>query len=101
VDRGAGQSRWQKPLPIQVRAMTLAGDVLFVAGPRAGESAGPWDRHEAEQVVVLALSASDGAELGQCPLEDSPIFDGIAAANGRLYVALESGRLVCMEGKGP
>ncbi len=45
----------------------------------------------------MAVSASDGSELARYRLGCSPVFDGMAAAGGRLYIVLEDGRLTCME----
>ena len=54
---------------------------------------------ESEQAaLLLAVSTSDGTELAQHQLDASPVFDGMAAASGRLYISLENGHLVCMEG---
>ena len=80
------KERWSKRVPIRVRAMVLAGKVLFVAGPMTG----------ADGAKLLAISTADGSELAQVQLDAPPVFDGMAAAGGRLYISLESGRLVCM-----
>ena len=49
----------------------------------------------------MAVSASDGTVLAEHLLDCSPIFDGMAAAGGRLYICLENGQLVCMDQKRP
>jgi len=77
--------------------MLLAGDVLFVAGPPAGTSAGPWDRGEGQPALLLAVSVSDGSGLAENQLDGTPVFDGMAASAGRLYTSLENGRIVCLE----
>ena len=85
--RGEKTKRWTKPAPVHVRAMVLAGKVLFVAGPAAEAGI--------DAAMLVAVSAADGAELARCRLDSPPVFDSMAAADGRLYIALESGRLVC------
>jgi len=70
--------------------------VLFAAGPPVKERGWPKEDGEA---VLIAVSASDGTELAQYKLDSSPVFDGMAAANGRLYLSLENGRVLCMEGQ--
>jgi outer membrane protein assembly factor BamB len=97
LNRAEGQSRWEKPLPIQVRAMVLASNLLFVAGPPTSTSVGPWDRSEDQTALLMAISAADGSVLAQTKLDASPVFDGMAAADGRLYVSLENGRVACLE----
>jgi len=96
VRRGEGTEQWTKPVTIQVRAMVLADKVLFVAGPNAGN--GPVGRDENQGALLMAISASDGTELARYQLDSSPIFDGMAAANGRLYLSLENGHVFCMAG---
>ena len=54
--REDGTRPWDKRLAIQVRAMLLAGKVLFVAGPNA-ELTG-WG--EGRGAKLLAISAADG-----------------------------------------
>ena len=96
-DRNEGQTRWETTLPIQVRAMILAGDILFLAGPPDHTSVGPWDRSESQSSLLLALSASDGDIMAETRISGTPVFDGLAAARGRLYLSLEEGSVVCLE----
>ena len=88
VNRGDGASQWSKSVPIQVRAMLLAGEVLFIAGPPA--------KDDNSSPLLLAVSSKDGAELARCPLNAAPVFDGLAAAGGRLYVATMDGNVHCL-----
>jgi len=98
--RGEKKEQWTRPVGIQVRAMVLAGKVLFVAGRTVGaadQAEGGGGRGEA---LLMAFSASDGKELARQRLDAAPALDGMAAARGRLYVVLENGRLVCMGPRG-
>ena len=47
--------------------------------------------------LLWAVSAKDGKRLAQYRLKSIPVFDGMIAANGRLYISLETGELVCMK----
>ncbi|MBN1673914.1 MAG: PQQ-binding-like beta-propeller repeat protein [Kiritimatiellae bacterium] len=105
--------KWADTVPLHVRALTLAGATLFLAGPPdvADEEkafADPLDAQVQaklqEQAAALegrsgaalwAVSASDGQRLAAQELEAPPVWDGMAAADGRLYLALKSGRVVC------
>ena len=42
----------------------------------------------------MILSAEDGRTLAQYPI-NQPMFDGMIAADGRLYVAMQDGNIVC------
>jgi len=92
--RAEGSRQWAKPAAIQVRAMVLADKVLFVAGPAAADD-GAEAPGRAPAALLLALSASDGAELARYRLDSPPVFDGLAAAGGRLYLATVNGRVAC------
>jgi len=108
---------WTKDMSMFARALVLAEKVLFVAGPpdildepqAFRQINEPQVRRDlAEQVaafngkkdaVLAAISITDGTELGRYDLDSPPVFDGMAAAGGRLYLATLNGRLVCMGGR--
>ncbi|MDH4239105.1 MAG: PQQ-binding-like beta-propeller repeat protein [Phycisphaerae bacterium] len=94
-----GKERWTKRVSIQVRAMVLADKVLFAAGPLQDADNGAQGSNENQGALLIAFSASDGSELTRYRLDSSPIFDGMAAADGRLYLSLENGHVFCMAGK--
>lgn len=101
--------------PLVVRAMVLAGEKLFVAGPpdvvdeklmwgRSNEDVfGAKMRQQAEALegsqgaLLWAVSAADGKRLSQIKLDYLPAFDGMIAANERLFVTTTDGRIVCYE----
>ena len=96
--------------------MALAGDTLFVAGPPdivdeeeafkmpddpaiLTQLAEQRDALEGKMGALLwAVSKAGGARLSEMELESPPIFDGMAAANGRLYVATMDGKVLCLAG---
>ena len=109
--RGKGQDKAQGPAleawsiqePIQPRAMVLAGDALFLAGWRDAvairEGTGrPIDpaNPDPRPVFLRAVSPADGSRTAEYELDCEPVFDGMAAAYGRLYVALKDGTVLCM-----
>ncbi len=98
--RPAKQYQWSKNVPLLVRAMVLADETLFVAGPPLVVA--PDDPAAALQGRkggrLWAVSTADGKPLAQHKLEAPPVFDGMAAAGGRLYLATTDGRLLCYGG---
>jgi outer membrane protein assembly factor BamB len=101
---------WSAQIPVLVRAMTLAGKTLFVAGPEdvlheEGTAEGKEKqilKQEAalsgtEGAVLWAVSAEDGARLYEYKLDSPPVFDGMAAADGKLYLATGDGCVSCFE----
>ena len=49
--------------------------------------------------LLRAVSAADGSTLAECKLSSPPVWDGMAAAGGRLYIATEAGTVICQAGK--
>jgi len=95
------QYRWTASLPVLARALVLAKERLFLAGPPdLLTSDDPHGALEGSQGgVLLAVSTKDGAELNRCALDAPPVFDGLAAAYGRLYMADGDGRVICFQGR--
>jgi outer membrane protein assembly factor BamB len=112
---GGFQVHWQdESLPLLANAMTLGGGHLFIAGPPdvADETAmlgflpGADDAinrelHEQEQAwlgrkggLLWVVSAEDGQKLAEYRMQSYPVFDGMSAAGGNLYLALIDGRVV-------
>ena len=48
-------------------------------------------------VLLYAASASDGWKLAEYKLDSLPVRDGMAAANGRLYLATKNGKVLCFD----
>jgi len=102
-DKGTGFTRTRRPnwsvwVPVRVRAMVLAGETLFVAGPPdVLDPSDPLAAFEGRKGAMLwAVSPTNGKKLAEYPLDSPPVFDGMIAANGRLYISTRSGRLICM-----
>jgi outer membrane protein assembly factor BamB len=109
--------KWSTQTPMLVRAMVLADKTLFVAGTPdvLNEEAVFRNREDAalqvkmdEQVAALegkkgailwAVSANNGEKLSGYKLDAMPVFDGMAAANGKLYMAMADGSVECWKGK--
>ena len=85
----AGAVEWKLKLPLQFIALVRAGKTLYGAGI-------PPDRDTTQKAELWAFSAESGKVLGTVPLEAWPVPDGLAVAGGRLYVALQNGKLMCL-----
>jgi len=88
---------------IYVNAMVMAGPNLFLAGPpamRNEETKKALEHWQGKKGGLLQiLAASDGRILNEVKLDAPSIFDGMAAAYGKLYVALSDGSVVCLDEK--
>ena len=97
--RTAVPYRWSEPADLEARALVMAGDVLFAAGP-LGETNRSLAAFEGKEGGRLrAISTTDGAELAEYDLDALPVHDGMAAAMGKLYLATKDGKLTCFTGR--
>jgi hypothetical protein len=100
--------------PLLARAMVLAGKTLFVAGPPdVVDEKEAWGRFLEPEIrekldaqvaalegrrgaVFCAVDAADGAKRAEQRLDAMPVFDGLIAAEGKLYMATTDGRVICL-----
>ncbi len=94
-----GNFRWETKVAPEVRAMVLAGDTLFVAGPHGEPHKVLSDFLGKKGISLRAISAKTGEELSTYDLDSLPIFDGMAAAGGRLFVVTKDGAVRCFGGE--
>jgi hypothetical protein len=89
---------WSSYIPLTGKAMTLAGDVLFVAGTPVAfpedDLAGAYEGRMGG--VLWAASAATGAKLAEYTLDAPPAWDSLAAAQGLLFLSLADGRIICL-----
>ena len=109
---------WSHVTPVLGRALVIAGDTLFVAGPpdvvdqEASLSQMALDAAEKalarqrdayqgkEGGILLAVSVSDGSKQAAYALDTIPVFSGMAAAAGRLFMSTVDGRVIGFGAKG-
>ena len=105
---------WSDKISVQINSMVLTENALFAAGPPDVE-----DEEEsvktllepetqkklAEQsaafegkcgALLVAVSRDTGKKLAAYRLDFVPRFDGLIAANGRLYVSTLGGEVLCL-----
>jgi hypothetical protein len=106
--------RWSQSVPFLVRAMVATDETLFVVGPPAiTDEVDAYDRYGEPEIqaklaehvaafdgrkgaLMMALSKSDGKKQAAYRLPSVPVFDGMAAAGGRLLVATMDGKVLCL-----
>ncbi|MCX7886012.1 MAG: PQQ-binding-like beta-propeller repeat protein, partial [Verrucomicrobiae bacterium] len=114
---------WRKKTTLNVRAMVLTRDLLFVAGPpRFDEKAAAAQLRarrtddatlsplladavasiEGKRGALLwAVNKTDGKRLTELKLDSAPVFDGMIAARGKLYISTVDGQVLCFGPKEP
>lgn len=114
--RGGFKQHWQVETPgLLVNAMVLAKNKLFIAGPpdvadetkMLGYLPGADDDinrqlkaqndawHGRRGGLLWAVSLENGEKLAEYKLDTLPVFDGMAAAEGKLFLSLASGHVTC------
>jgi hypothetical protein len=84
---------WSRTVPFYVRAITLSGDTLFVAGP--SETADFASKAPSGDVWLWAVSVAEGRKQAEHPLAASPVFDSLAACDTGLYFSTVNGQILC------
>jgi hypothetical protein len=101
-----------------VRAMVLTDKTLFIAGPpdivgaEGPKGVHPYTLRSPKTLsaqaaafegksggAIWAVSADDGKTLNKIDLPSPPVWDGLAASGGRLYIATMDGKVSCYVGK--
>jgi hypothetical protein len=112
--RSGVKHQWAHEVPLHVRAMVQAAQNLFIAGPP--DLVDEQEVHRrvtdpavqsklAEQAAALegrkgaflwAISPATGEKLAEYTLDAPPVWDGMAAANSRLFVSTVAGEVLCL-----
>ena len=79
-------------------SMVLAGGKLFVAGPpNKVPLKDPYAAFEGRLGSTFCeFSTADGSKISEIKLKTTPIFDGLTAAQGRLYLVTTDGSIICL-----
>jgi outer membrane protein assembly factor BamB len=107
------QRDWDRQVPLFAQGMVLAGDTLLVAGPPdIMDEEYTFERivaedKEVDQVLrrqdqvlkgadggkLLSVSVSSGEQNEELKLDALPVWDGMAVADGSLFVATKEGKV--------
>ena len=93
--------KWEQKTAIRAQSMVLTDRYLFIAGaPDTVDEKDPWGAFEDRKGGVLEVySKDDGRKAAEYKLRSTPIYDGMAAAGGRLFTTLRDGTVLCMSGE--
>jgi len=116
---------WSEKVDVYVRAMLVAPSIdsgrpnlLFAAGApdvldeydamtRIQRAQRDWSQvgpiYKKEKAVagelgakLIVVSTGDGKRLFETPLDSPPVFDGMSAANGKLFISDMAGNVICL-----
>lgn len=102
---------WTQRVPLLVKGLVTTSETVFIAGPPDVVKPEGQEGEEALEILnsqeavdawngelggmLWAVSRTDGSRLAEYKLESPPVFDGMAAAQGSLYLSTTDGSLVC------
>ncbi len=103
AEKGRGFSRtelpvWMEPVPIRAKGMVLAQDRLYLVGPPdLSPDQGAYESMIGKRGSLFrAVDSGDGKTLSELEMEQVPVFDGMIAAGGNLYITTMEGTLLCL-----
>ena len=93
--------RWTAAMTVRPRAMLKSGDNLYMGTMPVQTLAGdPYAAFEGRMGgMITVVSAKDGKGVAEYKLAAPVVWDGLAAANGRLFVSTEAGVVQCFAKK--
>jgi outer membrane protein assembly factor BamB len=88
---------WSSMVPIRGEAILAAENCLYLAGTRdAVDEEDPWAHVEGRKGGVLAVYArADGKKLAEVSLSSAPVFDGMSASSGNVFLVTRDGKINC------
>ncbi len=102
AEKGRGYTRtehalWTTKVPIRAKSMVLAGERLYLCGPPdLHPDDGAYESIIGQRGAIFrVVNAADGESLNEFTIDEAPIFDGLMAAGGNLYMATMDGKLIC------
>ncbi|MBS3777031.1 MAG: PQQ-binding-like beta-propeller repeat protein, partial [Bacteroidales bacterium] len=104
-DKGPGFTRpqpplWSQRISLRTRAMVLAGNLLYIAGPTdAIDPEDPFDTFTGKDGAYLQVISASGKTRSTYKLDSPPVFDGLIAAENRLFMSSIDGRIQCFGSK--
>jgi hypothetical protein len=98
IESTPGKHLWQVDLPMRPRALLKSGSHLFLGVmPTEIPENDPHAAYEGRLGgAIWVCSESDGSKIGEHALSSPVVWDGIAAADGHLYVVTTDGHVMCM-----
>jgi len=95
------RENWMTGIHVNAEAMLMDDDNLFLAGtPNAFPEDDIFKGVEGRMGgLLIVVSKEDGAELARYALKDVPSWDGMSAEDGKLFISLKNGSVICFGSK--
>jgi len=89
------ECNWSVDAPLQVRASLFNN--LANADPLTQLTKQDAIERGSQGSKLQAISAESGKKLAELKMDELPVFDGMAVANGRLFLSTMDGKVLCFE----
>ncbi len=91
------KSVWKINLPVRTKAMLKSGNNLFLATmPIEIPADDPHAAYEGRMGgAIRVASCEDGSTVAEYQLDSPAVWDGMAAANGKLFLSTSDGAVLC------
>jgi hypothetical protein len=94
----AHDHKWDQTLPFQFRTLALTDGLLVGAGWKDSVKVFGQEPEGGSGSMLMLVAPGDGKILKQVPIDAEPVFDGMAAAYGNIYLPLKNGAIECRGG---
>ena len=94
-----GAKSWENTkYPMGPTSMVIANDKALLAGwVDKIDPSDAWAKIEGRQGGELRMvSMADGSELAKVQLESIPVWNGMAAADEKIFISLKNGKVICL-----
>jgi len=90
---------WSSRISIRAQSLLVSDNCLYLAGTRdVVDEKDPWAHVEGRMGGVLAVYArADGKKLDEVPISSAPVFDGLSASNGNVFLVTRDGNIRCYD----
>jgi len=86
-----GRGDFNYVLPIRPDGIVVAGDYVYLAGRE--------DLYPASKSILLTYHLQTNKEVATHVFAESPTFDGLVVANGKIFISTKEGKLICFDSK--
>ena len=90
---------WEHRITTRLTGFVLTDTILFGVGTPDridADTTDQWASYKGlKEGVLAAFDTNTGQSLTQIELDSGPVYDGLAATNGRLVISLNNGTVQC------
>ncbi len=93
--KGTYKRLWSQGIGIRPRSIVRAGDVLVLGGMEKGTEGNPYAVGGEGRLQIL--SCKDGRTVSELKIDSSPVWDGMAAGDGKLFIPCVNGSVISLQ----